>query len=245
MGVGLVLAVTAGGVAASAVPSAPNAGADPWRHTFTSTAYQAEAALLLGERAPEVVSRDLPDGAEIVAVPDLLVRGTSQAVASAATDAHGVVLDLRGSRGGLVTEAVDVAGVFLDQGRGLSYTRADGTSRVLPLPDDGIALNAPLVVLVDDRTASAAEALAGVLRDHGRAVIVGESTFGKGTVQEPRTGPDGTVVRGTVGAYVLPSGAGIGTDGVRPDVVLADASDDEAALDAARRVLAGLVDGGS
>jgi carboxyl-terminal processing protease len=79
-----------------------------------------------------------------------------------------------------------------------------------------------------------------MLRDHGRAVVVGEPTFGKGTVQEPSVLDDGSVLRSTVGRYVLPSGEGIGPEGLTPDVVVADASADSAVLDVAERVLSGL-----
>jgi carboxyl-terminal processing protease len=232
--------VAIGASAASAPSDAGPLSIDPWQREFTAEAYRAELTRLEGQGGSGAEGRMLASGVEMIEVDDLLVRGAASDVARAALNADAVVLDLRGSRGGLVTEAVDVAGVFLGDGRGLAYERADGTSRTLGLPDDGVEMHGPLVVLVDERTASAAEALAGMLRDHGRAVVVGEPTFGKGSVQEPVVLDDGRVLRSTVGRYVLPSGGGIGPDGLTPDVIVEDASVDAAVLDVAERVLSGL-----
>ena len=104
-------------------------------------------------------------------------------VASPAVGA-GVVLDLRGNPGGLVTEAVETAGAFLDGGQVVSYVRRDAGERVFDARRGG-RTTVPLVVLVDASTASAAEIVTAALQDRNRAVVVGARTFGKGSVQEP------------------------------------------------------------
>jgi len=150
-----------------------------------------------------------------------------------------VVLDLRGNAGGLVAEAVAVAGVFIDGGPGAMYPRGDGSVRVLDVPRGGAVHRGALVVLVDEGTASAAELLAGLLQDRGRAVVVGRTTFGKGVVQEPMPTTEG-VTEVSVGRYVLPSGRTIDEDGLRPDAVVAADASDAAVLSDALDVLRGL-----
>jgi carboxyl-terminal processing protease len=188
------------------------------------------------------------DGDRVLRI-DAVVRGAAeqveQALAGPAADidtgvASGIVLDLRGNGGGLVTEAVKIAGVFLDGGHGVSYDRADGSRRSVAVPERTQVNQLPLVVLVDDGTASAAEIVAGILQDRGRAIVVGQRTFGKGTVQEPMVQADGTVVERTVGHYALPSGRLLDGVGLDPDVVVRDVELNSAAYAAATLVLDGL-----
>ncbi|MFT4198221.1 MAG: S41 family peptidase [Pseudoxanthomonas sp.] len=133
----------------------------------------------------------------------------------------GLVLDLRSNPGGLLTSAVQVADDLLDKGnivttRGripVSDTRFDAT------PGDLLA-GAPVVVLVDAGSASAAEVLAGALRDNGRVRIVGSRTFGKGSVQTVLPLDNGDSVKLTTARYYTPSGKSIQATGIVPDVVL-------------------------
>jgi carboxyl-terminal processing protease len=150
----------------------------------------------------------------------------------------GVVLDLRGNSGGLVAEATRTASAFLDGGLVATYD-VRGRQRAL-FADGGGDTTTPLVVLVDGGTMSAAEMLAGALQDRGRAVVVGSRTFGKGSVQEPSTLADGSVVEVTVGTYRLPSGRTVDGDGVRPDLEVDPAEGRETAEAQARHVLSGL-----
>ncbi|MFE7488785.1 S41 family peptidase, partial [Kitasatospora sp. NPDC057541] len=162
--------------------------------------------------------------------------GVAEQVRAAVRGARaGVVLDLRGNSGGLVDEAADTAGVFLDGGPVGSYQDRGGT-RELAAPPGGDQ-HTPLVVLVDGGTMSAAELLTGALQDRGRAVVVGGRTFGKGTVQQPSRLADGAVLELTVGRYFTPAGRSPEGTGLAPDVP-AGATEDAAAL--ALRVLAGL-----
>ena len=172
-------------------------------------------------------------------------RGTGGRVRDAMTrrparHAGGVVLDLRGNPGGLVDEAVETASAFLAGGPVVSYVRRGHPADRLAAAGGGDPVT-PLVVLVDGGTASAAEIVAGALRDRGRAVIVGSRTFGKSSVQEARRLPDGSALKLTVGRYVTPSGHDIDGVGIEPDVFVGP---DDPRYTAERRgldVLAGLM----
>ncbi len=133
----------------------------------------------------------------------------------------GVILDLRDNPGGLIDEAVNVAGLFLDGGVVVSYERRGEDTRVLEAPP-GLDMHDPLVVLVNKQSASAAEVVAGALQDRNRAVIVGARTYGKGSVQESSTMSDGSSIQLTVGKYRTPTGRYLEGKGVSPDVQASD-----------------------
>jgi carboxyl-terminal processing protease len=151
--------------------------------------------------------------------------------------ATGLVLDLRGDPGGLLSEAVETASAFLDGGAVVTYTRRDEVPQRLDVAGRG-DITTPLVVLVDGSTASAAEVVAGALQDRGRAVVVGSRTFGKGTVQEPHRLADGSSLALTVARYTLPSGRSVEGVGIEPDIQVLDGA---AALHRAVEVLSGLL----
>ncbi len=138
---------------------------------------------------------------------------------AAARPTTGLVLDLRGNPGGLLTEAVEVASVFLDGGPVVSYETRDSGTRTLDALGRGDT-RTPVVVLVDGATASAAEVVAAALQDRNRAVVVGQRTFGKGSVQQASRLSDGSALELTVGRYRTPSGALIDGTGVEPDVLV-------------------------
>ncbi|GAA3814010.1 S41 family peptidase [Streptomyces chiangmaiensis] len=152
-----------------------------------------------------------------------------------APEGAGIVLDLRGNSGGLVTEAVTAASAFLDGGLVATYD-VKGDQRALHA-DPGGDTTRPLVALVDGGTMSAAELLTGALQDRGRAVVVGTRTFGKGSVQMPSRLPGGSVAELTVGHYRTPSGRGVDGRGITPDL-----ETDHEALERAETVLSGLGD---
>lgn len=160
-------------------------------------------------------------------------RVSDQARALIATGATAVVLDLRGDPGGLLDEAVAVASVFLAPGTVVvSTTGRMSPERVLRANGDPIAAAVPVVVLVDGASASASEIVAGALKDHGRAVIVGQPTFGKSKVQVTYSTSDGGAVRVTIATYLTPKGIDIGAGGVTPDIRATDsvATDEDEAL---------------
>ncbi len=188
---------------------------------------------------PVTVSRPAP-GVERIAV-SAFTSGSARAVRGAlAGGGHrsGVLLDLRGDSGGLVTEAVSVASDFLDGGR-VTALDTGPVPRVLDARPGGDT-STPLVVLVDGGTMSAAELLTGALQDRGRAVVVGSRTFGKGSVQMPSTLPDGSVAELTVGHYRTPDGHDIDGKGISPDVVVPPGTPAAGAETTAVTVLSGL-----
>lgn len=154
--------------------------------------------------------------------------------------ATGIVLDLRGNPGGLLSEAVETASAFLDGGAVVTYTRRDERPQRLNADAKG-ETRTPLVVLVDGGTASAAEVVTGALQDRGRAVVVGSRTFGKGSVQEPHTLTDGSSLALTVARYTLPSGRSVEGVGIEPDIEVGSSSAGDAALKRAVDVLSGLL----
>jgi carboxyl-terminal processing protease len=132
--------------------------------------------------------------------------------------AEGIVLDLRGNGGGLLSEAVLVSSVFVEDGKIVSVRGRARAERVEDAEGDAIDADIPLVVLVDGGSASASEIVTGALRDRGRATVVGTHTFGKGLVQEVEQLSNGGVLDLTVANYYLPGGETIGPDGIQPQV---------------------------
>ncbi|MFJ8993270.1 S41 family peptidase [Streptomyces sp. NPDC102279] len=179
----------------------------------------------------------LPDDATVIKVA-AFTKGVGHAVRTAVDRAPrggGIVLDLRGNSGGLVTEAVTAASAFLDGGLVATYD-VNGAQRALHA-DSGGDTARPLVTLVDGGTMSAAELLTGALQDRGRAVVVGSRTFGKGSVQMPSRLPDGSVAELTVGHYRTPAGRSLDGRGITPDLEA-----DKESLKRAETVLSGLGD---
>jgi carboxyl-terminal processing protease len=129
-----------------------------------------------------------------------------------------LVLDLRGNGGGLLTEAVLVSSVFVEDGEIVSVRGRTRPERVEDAEGDAIDEDIPVVVLVDGGSASASEIVAGALRDRDRATLVGTNTFGKGLVQEVERLSNGGYLDLTTANYYLPSGKTIGEDGLKPDV---------------------------
>ncbi len=134
---------------------------------------------------------------------------------------QGLVLDLRNDPGGLLDQAVEVSDEFLDEGL-IVYTggRLEGQSMRFEAHRKSKTHAYPIVVLVNGGSASASEIVAGALQDHKRAVIVGETTFGKGSVQTVIPLRDGAAVRLTTALYYTPSGRSIQAKGIEPDVVV-------------------------
>jgi carboxyl-terminal processing protease len=160
-----------------------------------------------------------------------------------AQGARGVVLDLRGNPGGYLSSAVDVASVFIRDGVVLFQERGgtDTSRRTFRTTGNPQAPDVPIVVLVDRGSASAAEIVAGALRDNKRAVLIGEKTFGKGTVQELHKLSDDSQLRVTVAQWLTPSGQLVQGEGLAPDLDVAAVDGADAPLDAAVQYLVGNV----
>ena len=118
----------------------------------------------------------------------------------------GMIIDLRGNGGGFMHIAVFLANLFLEEGQVIVRTEGNGIDRVDKAQGLNLYPDGPLVVLVDENSASASEILSGALQDWDRAVIVGRRTFGKGLVQQQYALPDGSEIRLTVARYHTPSG---------------------------------------
>jgi carboxyl-terminal processing protease len=133
----------------------------------------------------------------------------------------GLVLDLRNNPGGVLSGAVAVSDAFLPDGL-IVYTegRLDDSEMKFKAGPDELLKGAPMVVLVNGGSASAAEIVAGALQDHKRAVIMGEETFGKGSVQTIIPIDSKAAVKLTTARYFTPSGRSIQAEGIKPDIVL-------------------------
>jgi carboxyl-terminal processing protease len=130
----------------------------------------------------------------------------------------GIILDLRSNPGGLLSEAVGTASQFLEGGNVLLEKDAQGETRPVPVVDGGLAPALPLVVLIDPGTASAAEIVSGALQDTGRAKLVGETTFGTGTVLNEFSLSDGSALLLATEEWLTPKGRLIWHNGIVPDV---------------------------
>ncbi len=133
----------------------------------------------------------------------------------------GIVLDLRRNPGGLLDEAVGVASQFLGRGDVLLTKDASGRTTQVPVKPGGETLTTPLVVLIDRGTASAAEIVAGALQDAKRAPLIGEKTFGTGTVLSQFSLPDGSALLLATEEWLTPSGRTIWHKGIEPDHTVA------------------------
>jgi carboxyl-terminal processing protease len=135
--------------------------------------------------------------------------------------AHGLILDLRNDPGGLLDMAVSVASSFLEKGVVLREKNAKGATQDVPVETGGRKCSLPMAVLINAGTASASEIVAGALQDAGRASLVGETTFGTGTVLKPIPLSDGSAVLLAVREWLTPKGRVIWHKGITPNVVVA------------------------
>ena len=189
-----------------------------------------ELARALAEPAPmEALSAE---GVAVIAVP-VFSSGVPARVYSAvsrwgADRIRALILDLRGCPGGELVAMLELAGDFLPDGTVLvTATDGDGDDTVYRAHQER-PYPFPLVVLVDRRTASVAELFAGALQAHGRAVVVGERTYGKGTAQKLLPGfAEPQACYATVATFALPNGAPVEGRGIRPDVAIAPVSSTE------------------
>jgi carboxyl-terminal processing protease len=147
----------------------------------------------------------------------------------------GIVLDLRQNPGGLLDEAVQLSDMFLDSGQIVSqrgrFARDNETYKATP---GDLARGLPLIVLIDAGSASASEIVAGALQDHDRALVMGERSFGKGSVQTLLPLTRDTALKLTTARYYTPKGRSVQEGGIEPDIRVPQISDPDARSRAAR-----------
>ena len=141
----------------------------------------------------------------------------------------GLILDLRDNPGGLLSQAVEVGDLFLPEGDFIIERDQAGNVKRLRTTNSGIAQTIPLAVLVNGGSASASEIVAGAIQDYGRGLVIGETTFGKGSVQLPKTLSNGAQLRITIERWFTPKDRAIHGTGIAPDITVARSSEDSKA----------------
>lgn len=150
-----------------------------------------------------------------------LTKAMSKLANEKGDDLAGIVLDLRNNPGGLLNQAIAISDAFLDKGEIVSTRsrRAEDTERFNARPGD-LSNGLPIVVLINGGSASASEIVAGALKDHGRAIILGTRSFGKGSVQTIIPLSKHGAMRLTTARYYTPSGTSIQGTGIEPDIIV-------------------------
>lgn len=138
-------------------------------------------------------------------------------------DTKGILIDLRGNPGGLLNESVSLADLFLEKGVIVSTRGHDKKEHIYYSEKGDIAKNIPLVVIIDNESASAAEIFAGAIQDRQRGVVVGEKSYGKGSVQNILELNDGSSIKLTTSRYYTPNGNSIQARGITPDITFYNA----------------------
>lgn len=194
-------------------PSAEEGG-QPTEKAFTLTREEITV--------PNITSKVI-DGVGYIRLDEFNAKATDD-VRKAVTDltakgAHSFVLDLRDNPGGLLDQAIKVSSLFIRSGVAVRVDQRDKPEEVHEVTGD-TATDAPLVVLINGNSASASEIVAGALQDYGRAKLVGETSFGKGSVQTIEQLADGSAVKFTIAHYLTPKSRTIDGIGLTPDVVV-------------------------
>jgi carboxyl-terminal processing protease len=174
---------------------------------------------------PSVESRMLDSGIAYVRLysfSESTDRDLRQALSELLAQApQALILDLRGNGGGYLSSAVDVASEFIQDGTILTERYGDGREQIYSANGNGLATEIRLAVLIDAGSASASEIVAGAIQDYGRAILVGETTFGKGSVQNWRAlSGDGGAVRVTIARWYTPDSRSIQDAGLTPDILV-------------------------
>jgi carboxyl-terminal processing protease len=154
-----------------------------------------------------------------------LVRGLSDQI-NKDKNIKGIVFDLRNNPGGYLTDATFITSEFIKKGLVVVSQDSGVNQEKMLAARDGLLLNPKLVVLINKGSASASEIVAGALRDHKRATLVGETSFGKGTIQQAEDLGDGAGLHVTIAKWLTPNGIWVNGNGLTPDVsVKLDAKD--------------------
>ena len=129
----------------------------------------------------------------------------------------GLIIDLRGNAGGLLANAVFIANIFITKGKIVSIVGRNGFRYDVEAQNSDVKINKPIVILVDNNSASASEILSGAMKDYHKAIIVGTKTYGKGMVQKIIPMPNSTGLNLTIAKYLTPNGSDINKKGITPD----------------------------
>jgi len=140
-------------------------------------------------------------------------------------NAIGIIIDLRSNPGGIVQSVADVASHFLKEGTVTTLVDNQGNKQVFPVRSNGVYTDLPIVILVDQFSASGSEVLTGALKDYKRATVAGVKTFGKGSYDINISLKDGSAIYLTVGRWMTPNGQIIEGKGIEPDYVLTETGD--------------------
>ncbi len=174
-----------------------------------------------------VKSRTLQPGYAYISVSNFNENTSTELVSSLEkfeaqpTPLTGLILDLRGNPGGLLKQAVEISDLFINEGIIVSIKgRKDSETQIWKAQEDAISRTYPIVVLINSGSASASEIVAGALQEHKRALILGTTSFGKGSVQNLKKFSDGSALKLTVARYYTPSGRSIQAKGIKPDIEL-------------------------
>ncbi len=153
---------------------------------------------------------------------DLLQKAIEQLMMENDGDLNSLILDLRNNPGGILDAAIDISDLFLDNAGTIVYTksRVKGGNTQFNATSGDILLGAPMVVLINEGSASASEIVAGALQDHKRAIIMGDTSFGKGSVQTILNLKDGYGLKITTARYYTPNDRSIQAKGIEPDIKL-------------------------
>lgn len=183
------------------------------------------------------VTSEIKDGIGIMRISRFGEGETTRLARAAAeefkrTNVKGVIVDLRGNGGGYLNTSVDIASIWLDDKVVVTERRDGKVIETFGSDNDPILGGVPTIVLVNGGSASASEILAGALRDNGAATLLGEQTFGKGSVQSIEPLPGGAQLKVTVARWFTPDGKNISEEGITPDIkVELDQEDFEADRD--------------
>ena len=137
--------------------------------------------------------------------------------------ARAIILDLRGNPGGYMDGAIDIAAEFVDNNSTVVIEeRSNGTKKEYKTDRIGLLTKTPFVILVNEGSASASEILAGALREIKKVTIIGDTSFGKGTIQEPIQLENGSSLHITIAKWLTPSGFWVNEKGITPDIEIKD-----------------------
>ncbi len=179
---------------------------------------------------PATEARMLEEGIGYLAIYECSARAPAEVRDALrqllAKDVRALVLDLRGNPGGYLHVAKEIASEFLDGGLVLIERNIDGSETRHQASSGGLAVQIPLVVLVDGGSASAAEIMAGAIQDRGRGSLVGEQTYGKGSVQINERLSDGSALQITIRRWYTPNDRQIQGQGLSPDIVVERSEED-------------------